>query len=208
MFRNREAAAIELVEKIKQEIGDFFPSQVLILSIPRGGVLVGKKMALSIGCGHDVLVVEKLIAGNGVCFGATVKNLGGTYVDENIAKDLGLDEQDLRRIVDGMKEVVRQKEIRYGKKMNSEEYGDKCVIIVDDGVVTGASMIAAAREIWERNPLKLMIASPVINFKAYHKLEKEVDCVIACQVEKLFYSIEQFYKEFPKISEEEVRLYI
>ena len=96
----------------------------------------------------------------------------------------------------------REKKYRRGKKQLP--LSGKEVIIVDDGSATGATMISAAREVWNNQPSRLILAIPVVPLDTLLKLEKEADSVIALETPSVFFSVSQFYEKFPKLTDTEV----
>jgi len=96
----------------------------------------------------------------------------------------------------------REKKYRRGKKQLP--LSGKEVIIVDDGSATGATMISAAREVWNNQPSRLILAIPVVPLDTLLKLEKEADSVIALETPSVFFSVSQFYEKFPQLTDTEV----
>ena len=101
-------------------------------------------------------------------------------------------------------EEIREINKLHNSGIKVSDLKGKTVIIVDDGTATGATAIAAAREVWNNEPKRVVIALPVAPKDTLHKLEKEADEVIVLETPTDFFSVGQFYENFPQISDKEV----
>ena len=207
MFADRIQAGRLLADKLTEDLTGVASNNILVLSIPRGGVVIGSELAKKLVCPHDIIVTKKLRAPDQeeLAIGAVGETKGSLYLNKKLAERVGVDDDYLaQEIKNRQKEIKRREKIYRGnkKELSLER---KTVIIVDDGAATGATMMAAAREIWNRNPRKVIIALPVCARDTLKKLEKEVDAVIVLEVPALFYAVGQFYQNFPQLSDVEVR---
>lgn len=205
MFQNRLEAGKLLGEKILEEIGKL-RDKFIVLGIPRGGVVVARQVAKVLGCPLDVIVTRKIGApGNEeLAIGAVGETEGSKYIDERLAADVGADEEYLKSKIKEQKEEIKRREKLYREGKEPLNLENKIVILVDDGVATGATMIAAAKEVWNNNPKKVIIALPVCPKDTLTKLEKEADQIIVLKTPWPFFAVGQFYKEFEQVSDEEV----
>ena len=206
MFSNRVQAGQLMAVKLQKELVNTVSRDLLVLSIPRGGVVVGKEIAKKLKCAHDVIVTKKLRAPNHeeLAIGAVGETEGSLYLNKRLAGDVGADDRYIsQEINDRRKEIKRREKVYRGNKRELS-LADKTVIIVDDGAATGATIIAAAREAWNNNPHKVIIGLPVCARDTLAKLEKEADAVIALDIPEMFYAVGQFYQEFPQIEDEQV----
>lgn len=206
IFTDRIQAGKLLAERLNQELTDVPSESMVVLSIPRGGVVVAREVADRLACEHDVIVTKKLRAPTQaeLAIGAIGETEGSLYLDERLAHEVGAGKEYIsQEIVDRQEEIKRREKI-YRQAREKSLLKDKTVIIVDDGAATGATIIAAAREVWESNPHKVVIALPVCASETLGKLEKEADAVVALDIPGIFYAVGQFYQDFPQVNDEEV----
>jgi predicted phosphoribosyltransferase len=198
MFRNREEAGKLLAERLKQLKGD-----LLVLAIPRGGVVVGKILSQALACPLKVLVVKKIGAS-----GNPELAVGALGPDEiavwnwGILGSLGLKEKEMQLEIRNLQLEIRERRRKFGSKgMNLK---DKTVILSDDGIATGATMEAAIAWIKKQNPASLVLAVPVAPPDIMEKFKNLVDEVVVLETPAFFGAVGQFYEEFPQVSDEEV----
>lgn len=207
MFKNRIDAGEKLWEKVSGEIIDFESWEIVVLSIPRGGIIIGKILAEKIDCKHDVIAVGKISAPNRdeLAIGACGQTKGSLYLNRKIIKDLKIDKEYVEKEKKKIERMLAERERKLRRNNAEINLKDKVVIIADDGVATGATMVAGVREIFNREPKKVICTAPVFSFEALKLMEREADCVIAGLVEKMFYAVSSYYEEFEQISDEQVR---
>lgn len=202
IFENRVEAGRILGAQIRGFKG---LKSFLVLAIPRGGVVVGRELATSLNCPIDIIVTKKIGApGNPELAIGAIGPGGKEVIDEKLAKRVGADEEYIRNQIAIIKNeiVKREKRFRVGKP--PLDLKNKTVIVTDDGVATGATMMAAIDLVRQHNPQKIVVAVPVIARDTLRKIERLADEVIYLDAPELFFAVGQFYKEFPQISDEEV----
>jgi putative phosphoribosyl transferase len=205
MFKNRQEAGQKLAQKLLGEISQD-KNNLIVLGIPRGGVVVAGAVAQTLDCPMDVVMVRKLGAPgqSELAIGAMGETSGSLYLDEKLIADLRVQAKYIEEIKKLRHKEIKERERKYRQGKPALDLNGKTVIIVDDGVATGATMIAAAREVWNNEPGKVMIGLPVVAQDSLAKLEKEADQVVFLQAPEMFFSVGQFYQEFPQTSDEEV----
>lgn len=208
IFQNRTEAgkkiAIELLNDLAIE-RDVKEKNLTVLAIPRGGVVVGKELAQKLNCPLDVIITKKIGApGNSELAIGAVGPGGEEVIDEELAERAGADEQYLKRQVVSVKRLVEEREKLLRKNREPLNLKDKMVIITDDGVATGVTMMAAIEVIRQHEPKKIIVAVPVIARDSLRKLGGLADAVIYLEAPELFFAVGQFYREFEQVSEEEV----
>ena len=216
MFENRQEAGRLLAEKIKEEIKQSLFSRKLenkklkdktmVLAIPRGGVVVGKELADKLKVSLEIIITKKIGAPNNPELAIGAVGPGGEEViDEQLAARVGADEEYIKNQKAKVKGEIerREKELRGGK--SQPDFKDKVIILTDDGVATGATMLAAIEVLRQHQPQKIVVAVPVIARDTVSKLESQADAVIYLEAPLMFFAVGQFYKEFPQTSDEEVR---
>lgn len=199
IFKNRVEAGKKLAEKLKKY------KNPIILSIPRGGVVIGHEIAKDLNCKHDVIIARKLGAPSNpeLAIGAVTAE-GDLYLDETLIEKMGVDhkyilgEQERQ-----MKEAERREETYRGGRKKIKIQG-KTVIVIDDGLATGATMEAAVRSVNRSGAKEVVVAVPVAPADTEERYRKlGIDIVVLYSPES-FWAIGQFYEDFPQVTDEEV----
>lgn len=202
IFQNRTQAGQLLAKKLRQ----YKNKEVIVLGIPRGGVVTGRKLAEFLGCPLDVIITKKIGApGNPELAIGAVGAIGEPVINEELAARIGADEKYIQKQIVKIKEEIarREKEFRGEKpKLNLK---NKIVILTDDGVATGATMEAAVEIVRQQNPKKIVVAIPVIARDSLVKIEAKADQVIYLDAPLMFFAVGQFYQEFSQVSDKEVK---
>lgn len=208
IFENRVDAGRQLAEKLRSVLEEVNAntSNTLILAIPRGGVVTGDIIASRLGLSLDIIVSRKIGApGNPELAVGAVMHDGSFFANLDVINPLQISD---KYIQDGIS--IQMKEIRHRLSLfrGSAEYDlkDKIVILVDDGIATGASVFAAIRWIKKQDPIRLIVAMPVGPKDAFQKLtaEEGVDRVIFLETPEPFGAVGAFYEDFSQVSDEEV----
>jgi predicted phosphoribosyltransferase len=195
-FLDRYDAAMQLavpLEKYKHEEG-------VILAVPRGGVPIGYYLAKHLDFPLDLLMTKKLghPAQEEYAIGAV--GIEDSIVEQSTGIPPEYIEQEIKRI--------RQQLIeRYRKFMGNKEPADlrnKTVIIADDGVATGRTILATIKMLRSKHPGKLVVAVPVASFEAALRIKQEVDDFICLYTPSIFYGVGRFYTDFSETTDEEV----
>lgn len=200
MFRNREEAARRLADKLQAWKG----KNPLVLAIPRGAVPMAKIIADALGGSYDVALVRKLRAPfNPELAIGSVDESGWTYVAEHAAA-AGADKAYIEAEKQQQLTVIRQRRAQYTPVRPPEEPAGRVVIVVDDGLATGATMISALHGLRNRNPARLICAVPVAPPDTLDKIAVLADEVVCLLAPADFRAVGQFYAEFPQVEDEEV----
>jgi len=217
MFENRQEAGRLLAEKIKEEIKQSLFSRklenkkleiekLLVLAIPRGGVVVGKELADKLKASLDIIITKKIGApGNSELAIGAVGPGGEEVIDEQLAARVGADEEYIKNQKAKVKGEIKRREAELRGNKEPLSLKDKVIILTDDGVATGATMLAAIEVLRQHQPQKIVVAVPVVARDTLGKIEKQADAVIYLEAPLMFFAVGQFYKEFPQTSDEEVR---
>lgn len=200
-FRDREDAAMQLSEKLKElELRD-----PLVLGIPRGGVVTAAVLARELGAELDIMLSRKLRAPYQpeLAVGAIGED-GHVYLDKRTAEASGITaeylERERRYQLDEL--ARRQKLFRATKPAASVE--GRSVIVTDDGIATGSTMIAALRVVRNRQPHELIAAVPVAPPDRLDPIRESCDRLICLQTPAGFWAVGQFYEQFEQVSDEQV----
>lgn len=201
MFRNRQEAGQLLARKFKKLKGQ----KVVVLGLARGGVVVAKEIANVLNAPLDALVVKKIgSSGNEELALGAVGPERIVIWDEDLCQRVGADEDYKEKALAIKSQEREEKEqfLRQGRK--PLDLFKKTVILVDDGIATGATALAAVAWVKSQNPEKIILAVPVAPPDTLEKLRPQVDYLVCLKVEIEFWAVGQFYKEFPQVSDEEV----
>ena len=199
MFKDREEAARLLAEKLKHLKSE----DLVVLAIPRGGVVVGKILAQTLKCPLSVMVVRKLGApGNPELAIGAVGPDGVSIIDWELARQTGADNDYIEDMIAEKKREIEERLKIFQKK--PPDLANKVVILTDDGIATGATTEAAIAWIKMQKPNKIVLAVPVAPPETVEKFKNLVDELFVLEMPAFFSAVGQFYQEFPQIEDEEV----
>ncbi|AEJ02655.1 phosphoribosyltransferase [Nitrosomonas sp. Is79A3] len=200
IFSDRITAAGKLAEALS-EYQDRNP---LILAIPRGAVPMAKVIAEELNGEMDVVLVRKLRApGNPEFAIGSVDESGWVYLTE-YAEQAGADQDYINREVSVQLETIRQRRAQYTPMHPPVDPAGRIVIVIDDGLATGSTMIAALHALRNKKPAELICAVPVAPPETLRKLEGKADRTVCLSSPLNFYAVGQFYADFPQVTDEEV----
>jgi predicted phosphoribosyltransferase len=205
IFKDRTDAGKRLAEKLKLLI-DRRPSESIILAIPRGGVVTGDVIASSIGAKLDIVVSRKIGAPYDpeVAIGAVMHD-GSFFANEDIINISKVSQEYIDEQISIQKKEIER---RLNTFRGSKEYHlrGKNIILVDDGIATGATMFAAIRWLGNQKTKSLIVAVPVAPRDTFDNLKKEVEVnkVVVLHSPTVFSAVGAFYKDFSQVSDEEV----
>lgn len=200
MFRDRTEAASQLADKLKSYQGQ----HPLVLAIPRGAVPMARLIAERLKGDFDVVLVRKLRAPwqPELAIGS-VDESGWTYLApfaESAGGDAAYIEKEKRKQL----ETIRQRRAQYTPLRPHIDPAGRTVIVVDDGLATGATMIAALHGLRQQKPAKLVCAVPVAPPETVEKVRELADEVVCLATPEFFQAVGQFYRDFPQVEDEEV----
>lgn len=201
MFRDRQDAGRKLAEALK---GRTYVDG-LVLGIPRGGVVVGAQIAATLNLPLDVIIPRKIGSPYNpeVAVGAVAQD-GTVLYDYYSLAALGLKEEDLRPQVEKiLAEIARRLELYRGDQPAPRLSG-RSIILTDDGIATGYTVLAALRSVRAHNPREIILAVPVAPPETIELLRPEVSTVVCLLQPVPFYAVGQFYEHFPQVEDAEV----
>ena len=200
MFQDRSEAAELLARALMKWRG----AHPLVVAIPRGAVPMGRIIAERLEGDLDVVLTRKLGApGNPEFAIGAVDETGWTYLAD-YAESAGATSDYVAREVAAQMETMRRRRAQYTPARAPLEPAGRVVIAVDDGLATGATMLAALHALRAKQPQRLICAVPVASHEALEKVRAQADEVVCLETPAFFYAVGQFYREFGQVSDEEV----
>jgi putative phosphoribosyl transferase len=206
-YVDRAEAGRVFAEAVRRDLGPSLASgRPLVLAIPRGGVPIGRDVAAALDADFDLVVPRKLGAeGNPEYAIGAVMQDGILYLNPEAIRVTGAGQE----YIDAekgreMREAARRLEA-YRDGRPEPTLSGRVVIVVDDGIATGATMIAALRWVRSRGARTVVAAAPVAPPITVEELGREADCVICPLTPEPFYAIGAFYESFEQVSDEEVK---
>jgi putative phosphoribosyl transferase len=202
-YINRSEAARPLAEALQPYAGR---SDVLILGLPRGGVPVAYKVAQTLKVSLDLMLVRKLgVPGHEELAMGAIATGGIRVLNDDVVEGLGISDADIERIAAREQQELQRRDRVYRGNRPPPDMEGQCVILVDDGLATGATMRSAIAAVRRQNPARLVVAVPVAPLHTVARLREEADEVVCPATPEPFFSIGQWYEDFAPVSDEDVR---
>jgi len=179
--------------------------EAVVLGLVRGGVPVAFEVAMALGLPLDMMIVRKIGApGNAEFAMGAVASGGAVVLNADVVRDFGVSEEKLRHLIDNQKHEIERLETIYREGRPALPFGPGGVVLVDDGLATGASMRAAVRAV---RPLarRVIVAVPVGSRSTVNELAHEVDHMVCAMIPEPLEAVGLFYQDFSPTSDEEVR---
>jgi putative phosphoribosyl transferase len=203
MFRSRADAGRKLAERLT---GYAIRQDVLVLGIPRGGVLVAFEVAQALRAPLDVLLVRKLgTPGQEELAMGAIASGGARVLNQQLIAELGITEEQITDTIAREEAELQRRELMYRGARPGISANGKIVILVDDGIATGSSMIVAVDALRTLHPQKIVVAVPVAPGHAERQLIRIADEFVCVQEPEWFFAIGEFYANFPQTTDAEVR---
>ncbi|MFC5277175.1 phosphoribosyltransferase [Halorubrum rubrum] len=202
MFKNR----IDAGQQLARILGDHDTEADVVLAIPRGGLPIGRVVANSLQIPLDIVSARKIGAPQNpeLAVGAVASD-GTVWLNESLIGELKLGDTYLQDQIERQRQAALDKVKRYRGERPPLEYSGKTVLIVDDGVATGATTIACIRQIKNAGAERVILAIPVAPPETIEKLQSEADEVICVESPPHFGAVGQFYESFEQVSDERAK---
>lgn len=202
-FRDRAEAGRLLATKLAAYANR---PDVLMLALPRGGVPVAFEVARALRVPLDVIIVRKLgVPGEKELAMGAIASGGGCVLNNNVVQRLGIPEAVIHTVAVSEHRELERRERLYRAARPACEVQGRIVILVDDGMATGATMRAAVAAVREQHPKGIVIAVPTVASATCQELAAQVDELVAIIRPKAFFAVGFWYENFSQTSDEEVR---
>jgi putative phosphoribosyl transferase len=202
IFADRAEAGRRLASKLGNYTGR---TDAIVLGIPRGGVVVADEVAQALGAPLDVFLSRKLgVPGQEeLAFGALASG-GVRVLDQDLIRELGISSAQIERITEQVRAELERRERAYRDGRPALPVDGKTVLLVDDGIATGSSTMAAIKTLSHMRPASLVLAVPVAPASTCKRLREYVDDLVCVYLPERFYAIGQFYEDFSQVTDEQV----
>lgn len=203
VFHDRVQAGKLLAQKLREYAGR---RNVIVLAVPAGGVPVGYMLAMELEVSMDVIVVRKIQTpwNTEAGFGALTWD-GNIVLNESLVEQLGLTEKEIEESILKTKRSIQERLRKFGGKQSISQVKDKIVILVDDGLASGFTMLVAARAIKKRAPKKVIVAVPTASLGAIELLAPEVDEIVCLNIRSgRSFAVADAYENWYDLTDEEV----
>lgn len=203
LFLDRTEAGRLLAARLEKYAGQ---PDVIVLALPRGGVPVAYEVAKALPAPMDVFVVRKLgIPGHEELAMGAVATGGVRVLNDQVVHTLAIPDYVIDAVADWETEELKRRERLYRGARPPPEVRGKTVILVDDGLATGSTMLAAVRALRQQGPARIVVAVPVASPDTCELLKASVDEVVCAATPEPFYAVGLWYRDFSQTSDEEVR---
>lgn len=197
MFKDRVDAALQLTEKLKK----YKNTDGIVLAIPRGGVPIGYIIASELGFPLEIMLSKKIGHPRNSEYAIGSVSLDDVVINENVP-DVSMDY--IRKESSRILNVLKDKYTFFMGDRKPASLENKTVILVDDGIATGSTIIATLNSIRKKKPKKIIIAVPVAPRMVAEKMQDLVDELVCLSAPSNFSGVGQFYENFSQVSDEEV----
>ena len=203
LFPDRYEAGKLLADRLREYQGR---AALLVLALPRGGVPVGFEVAQFLRAPLDVFVVRKLgVPGHEeLAFGAIASG-GVRVLNPVLVRELGITEEIVNAVAARELKELERRERAYRGSRPAPEVRGHTLILIDDGVATGATMLAAAKALRQEEPKEIIVAVPVAARDTCDELRPKVDHIVCASMPEPFYAVGRWYENFSETTDEEVR---
>lgn len=203
IFKNRTDAGRKLAKQLERFSGQ---NDVLVLGLPRGGVPVAFEVAQALNFPLDVWLVRKLgVPGREELAMGAIASGGTRVLNQEVIQMLDISEKAIAEVEAKERRELKRREQAYRGDRPELDVSGRTVILVDDGLATGASMRAAVQALKTQQPAELIVAVPTAAPQTCAEFEDEVDHIICAATPEPFMGVGAWYEEFPQTSDEEVR---
>jgi putative phosphoribosyl transferase len=202
-FADRSAAGRELAERLSRYAGR---KDIVVLGLPRGGVPVAYEVAAALAAPLDVFVVRKLgVPGHEELAMGAIASGGVRVLNERVVNEVGIDAPEIEAVADRERAELERRERAYRGERDPIDVEGKTVIVVDDGLATGATMRAAITALRDRQADTIVVAVPTGSPQTCAEIGETVDEIVCARTPEEFTAVGLWYRDFEPTSDDEVR---
>jgi putative phosphoribosyl transferase len=202
-YKNRSEAGRELANALQPYANR---PDVLVLGLPRGGVPVAYRVAKSLNAPMDLMLVRKLgLPGHEELAMGAIATGGIRVLNAEVLQGSGISEAQIEQVAAVELQELRRRERIYRDDRPIPEVHDRCVILIDDGLATGATMQAAIAALRQQKPSEILVAIPVAPPDTVASLQQQADAVICPAMPEPFFGVGVWYADFAQVTDAEVR---
>ena len=200
IFKDRVDAGKQLADKLQKYRG----ADTIVFAIPRGGVVIGYEVAIALNAPLEVIIPRKIGAPGQPELAIGAIGDGISVLDEQTIRYLNVSEKYIQEEIERQRREVERRWQIYRKDKPFPDISNKTVLLVDDGIATGYTTMAAARALRKKNPGKLVLAVPVAPSDSVERLKPEVDELVVLEMPEPFFAVGSWYEEFEQTTDAEV----
>ncbi len=201
-FNDRREAGKQLVESLTEWAGR---DDVIVLALPRGGVPVAFEVAKALHAPLDLMLVRKLgLPGHEELALGAIALPGIRVFNHDVIRSFGVPEEAIDAIIEKEEAELERRNRAYRSGLPQPDLKGRTVILVDDGMATGANMRAAVSAVEQQSPAQIVVAVPVCSIDARDHLARRANIVVCLQAPELFFGVGQAYENFDQTTDEEV----
>jgi predicted phosphoribosyltransferase len=202
-YRDRGEAGRDLAARLAHHAGR---PDVLVLALPRGGVPVAYEVSTALGAPLDVFLVRKLgVPGREELAMGAIASGGVRLLNEEVVRALRIGPETIDKVTAAEQAELERREREYRGGRPAPDVRGKTVILIDDGLATGASMRAAVMALRERHPARLVVAVPIASPATCAEFQDEVDEIVCARTPEPFHAVGLWYEDFSQTTDDEVR---
>lgn len=201
-FQSRRQAGRMLAEQLLQYQTS---PNLLVLGLPRGGIPVAYEVAKTLHAPLDALLVRKLgVPGNEELAMGAIAMGDVVYLNQDIINRFDIRKATIQSVIKHEQETLTRRNQLYRHGQPAPNTHHKTIILVDDGLATGATMHAAIDTLRQQSPAKIIVAVPVAPHSTYVEMQHMVDAIICLETPDIFYGVGAWYEDFSQTSDDEV----
>lgn len=203
LFENRTDAGRKLAQALGAYAGR---SDLIVLALPRGGVPVAYEVARALKAPLDLLIVRKLgTPGNPELAMGAIASGGASVLNRDVVSIYRISDEVIENAAAKERQELERRERLYRGDRPYPDIENRCIIVVDDGIATGATMRAGLAALRQRNPACIVVAVPLAPVDTVERLRAEVDEVVCLMTPEPFFAVGQGYRDFSQTTDDEVR---
>jgi len=203
LFENRTDAGRRLAQALGAYAGR---SDLIVLALPRGGVPVAYEVARALKAPLDLLIVRKLgTPGHEELAMGAIASGGASVLNRDVVSAYRIGDETIERVAAEERQELERRERLYRGDRPYPSLENRCIVVVDDGIATGATMRAGLAALRRRNPACIVVAVPLAPVETVERLRAEVDDVVCLMTPEPFFAVGQGYRDFSQTTDDEVR---